>query len=83
MKKHFYIVCFTLLGVLLSFLVHAGIEIPAINLLISDFDRWSLGFSWNDWYTIHAVLSAVLLLAGAAFGFYQGMYWWRKLYEHQ
>jgi len=81
MKKIIYIFSFTILGILLSFLVHAGIEILYLNLLISDFQNYSLGFSWAEWYMIHHVGSIVLFFGGVLFGLWQGKYWWVKLYE--
>lgn len=83
MKKTIYIILFTLLGILLQFLVHALIEIPYLGLLNRDFDRYSLGFTWPELLTIHAVLTIILILAGAAFGFFAGKFFWQKIYvEH-
>ena len=79
-KQGIYISLFVLLGVLVSFLMHAGIEIPVIYLLVNDFATYSLGLTWDAWYTIHAVGSVVLLLLGLLVGFQQGRYWWRVIY---
>ena len=83
MKKVIYIVLFTFLGILLQFLVHAAIEIPYISLLLSDFGKFGFGLSWETWELIHYVATVVLLFAGAAFGFWQGKYWWHRLYENE
>lgn len=80
-KKYFYITCFTLLGIVTSFLVHGAVEIVAIDLLVSDFDRYSLGLSWGQWVTIHNVATIVLLVLFTGIGFQQGSYWWNRLYE--
>ncbi len=80
MKKFFYILSFVFLGVLVSTLVHGGIEIPMINLLIADFGRFGLGLSWESWATIHNVIALILLVLGIALGFQQGMHWWRVIY---
>ena len=32
-----------------------------INLLIGNFPRYGLGFSWEGWFIIHHVLTVVLL----------------------
>ena len=83
MKKKIYILLFVILGVLIQFLVHALLEIWYIGLLLEDFDRHSLGFSWEDWVVIHHVGSIALLFVGVAAGFQQGKFWWRKIYgEH-
>lgn len=75
-----YITAFTILGILLSTIVHAAIEIPIINLLASDFDRFSLGLSWSQWFWVHHVGSIILWVAGLIFGFWQGKYWWKAIY---
>ena len=83
MKKIIYIICFTVLGVIVQFLVHAGIEILCINLLVNDFQKYSLGLSWGQWFTIHYIGTIVLLIAGVLLGFWQGIHWWKILYENK
>ncbi len=79
-KKIIYISLFTFLGILVSFIIHAAIEIPVINLLVSDFDKYGLGFTWKEWYLIHHIVSAILLLLGVALGYLQGKHWWKIIY---
>ena len=81
MKKAFYIAAFGFLGLLAQFLVHAVVEIPVIALLVKDFGWYGLGLSWETWFSIHTVSSVVLLVAGVSIGLWQGMYWWKRLYE--
>ena len=81
MKKTFYLTCFTFLGYLLQQLLHSVLEISYITLLTSNFELYSLGLSWSAWYWIHAVLTVFLVLAGASGGFWQGKYWWNRLYN--
>ena len=81
MKKIVYIILFIILGSLLQLLVHAVIESIYIRLLIVDFDTYSLGWSWADWYLIHDVGTFILLVAGMVLGWWQGKYWWRRIYE--
>ena len=83
MKKKFYIGVFVVLGVLLQFLLHAGIEIWYIKLLLQGFPKYSLGLSWSQWFLIHHIGSIVLFIAGILFGFWQGNFWWRKIYERK
>lgn len=80
MKKNSYIILFVVLGVLLSFLTHALIEIPIIILLLSDFEKWGFGLSWDAWYMIHTIGTAALLVLGISIGFWQGRYWWGVIY---
>lgn len=82
-KQIFYISAFTLLGIILQFLVHSLIEIWYINLLLSDFSRYGLGLSWNNWYAIHYVLTIVLFILGFGLGLWQGRIWWKKIYNHE
>ena len=82
MKKIFYIASFTFLGILLQFLIHGIVEIWYINLLTKDFSKYSLGFSWDQWFLIHHIATVILLVAGILFGFWQGKYWWKRLYEN-
>lgn len=80
MKKTVYIILFILLGVELQFLIHAFTEMWYINLLLRDFPTYGLGFTWRQWFIIHHIASTILLIAGAALGFWQGNYWWRRIY---
>jgi len=80
MKRKFYIAAFIFLGILLQFLVHAGIEIWYINLLLTDFQKYGFGLSWESWEMIHHGLLLVLLFCGGIFGFWQGKYWWKRIY---
>ena len=80
-KRGFYICSFVVLGILLQFLAHAVVEIWYIDLLTRDFLKYGFGFSWNDWFLIHYGATVILLIAGILFGFWQGKYWWKRLYE--
>ena len=79
-KKVVYLSLFIILGILLSFLIHAAIEIPVILLLIKDFDKYGLGLSWSQWYLIHYIGSIILLLLGIIVGYSKGKHWWRIIY---
>jgi hypothetical protein len=81
MKKKIYITTFVFLGTLLQFLIHALIEIWYIGLLTSGFQKYSLGFSWAQWFIIHHIGSVILLILGIGFGFWAGNFFWRKIYE--
>lgn len=80
-KRIIYIISFTFLGILLQLLIHGLIENFYINLLINNFSKYSLGFSWDQWFMIHHVGTVILLITGALFGFWQGKFWWKKIYE--
>ena len=67
-KKAIYIFFCAILGLILSFIAHAVLEMMIINLLVSDFQTYGLGLSWETWFIIHAALTPILVLAGIAFG---------------
>ena len=80
-KKGFYVCAFTILGVLLQFIVHGALEMWYIGLLLADFHTYSLGMSWDAWITVHDVFTVVLFLVGLLLGFQQGHYWWWRVYH--
>lgn len=81
MKKITYISLFVFLGILVSFLIHGILEIIAIEFLLADFDRYNLGLSWAQWFSVHKWGSWLLLLLSVGAGFWQGKHWWHVLYE--
>lgn len=81
MKKKIYLIAFTFLGLLAQFLVHAWVETWYIDLLISDFSQYGFGLSWDQWYLIHHIGTVILLIAGALIGYWQGKFWWKRIYE--
>ena len=83
MKKGFYIALFTFLGILLQLIIHALLEKWYIGLLISDFNTYGIGLSWSVWFFIHHIVAIFLFIGGALFGFWQGKYWWRVIYEEK
>jgi len=83
LKKNFYIFLFIILGVLIGFLIYAAIEIWYANLLAADFPKYGLGLNWPQWEAVNSVSTAILLVGGALFGFFQGKYWWKILYENR
>jgi len=81
MKKLIYILSFVALGILLQFLLHAWLEMWYIGLLTNNFDKYGLGLSWDFWFIIHYFFTIVLFMAGGIFGFWQGQFWWERIYE--
>ena len=69
------------MGILLQLLIHGLFENWYIGLLVRDFQAYSFGFSWESWFRIHYLGGVILFIAGALFGFSQGKFWWRKIYE--
>ncbi len=83
MKKVIYIILFTFLGILLQLLIHGLVEIWYIGLLTGNFSRYSFGLSWHQWFLFHHIATVILFFAGALFGFWQGKFWWRRIYENK
>ena len=79
-KRKIYIVLFTLLGILIGILFHGIVEIWYIEGLTQDFENFSLGFSWQQWFTIHSYFAIFTFVAGAFLGLKQGVYWWKVVY---
>ena len=80
MKRTFYIFCFTLLGLLISFLLHAILEMTFLGWVGKIRSGIPPGGSWEIWEAIHNQGSIVLSLLGLALGCHQGFYWWRRIY---
>lgn len=80
-KKVIYIILFTFLGIILQLLLHALVENLYIKLLTTNFSRYSLGLSWAQWFTIHYIGTIILFVIGALLGFWQGIFWWKKIYK--
>ena len=78
-KKAVYLLSTMFLGLLLSFLVHAAIEINYLNWLASH----GRAATFYGGCVLPPLLQAALWLAGIIGGCYLGQYWWRKVYiEH-
>ncbi|MBI4709186.1 MAG: hypothetical protein HY764_03225 [Candidatus Portnoybacteria bacterium] len=76
LKKAVYLVASTTLGLLLSFLAHAFIEIKYL--------RWmgekGLVAPFYNGCALPPLLQITLLLFGVIGGFFLGRFWWRKIY---
>jgi len=49
-------------------------------LLVERFDTFSLGLTWDQWFTIHHIGVFVLLSLGLLVGYQQGVRWWKRIY---
>jgi hypothetical protein len=79
-KQALYIFCFSVLGGMLGFLLHAFIEVPILYMLIQSPTGAYLGITYDAWSVVHMIGTPLLLLLGIAIGFSQGKFWWQKLY---
>lgn len=83
MKKQIYYLCFMVLGAMIGFFIHAMVEIFYIRLLLSDFDKYGLGWSWPVWEKIHLYGVILLVLGFGLWGFNRGKHFWKVLYVDQ
>jgi len=72
MKRKIYIFLFIIFGLMAAFFGHIIFEILYINLLTQNFDRWSLGLSWQTWFLVHKIGTFILEIIGLVFGIYFG-----------
>ncbi len=80
-KRYIYIGLCVFLGVLLTTILHAVGEQAYIALLLSDWDRYSFGLTFEQLLHVHHVLSFSLLVLGIVGGYLIGIRWWRAVYE--
>ncbi len=78
-KHGMYLVLATMLGILLSFLVHAGIEM----VYLSWAEQQGKIVHWYGGCALHPVLQIGLVVIGALGGFLLGRWWWRMVYIEQ
>lgn len=80
MKRKIYYLTFTLLGAMFGFLIHAIVEVWYIKRLLSDYETYGLGLTWENWELIHQIGIGALIIGFSAIGYRQGVKWWRILY---
>ena len=76
LKKTIYLFLATILGVLLSFLIHAFIEICYLSWARGQ----NLAVTFYGGCALPPALQIGLVIIGAVGGFFLGRYWWRKIY---
>lgn len=76
LKKIIYVSVFMVLGILLSFIIHALIEINIINYTITH----SQMITFYGSCVLTPQLQISLGLIGLIFGFISGLFWWQKIY---
>lgn len=76
MKKAGYIVAFGLFGLLLALLVHALVELIALQVVFDNPGQFSDTVWWQEWHMIRDAVSTVLLFLGLLGGLIAGWHWW-------
>lgn len=75
-KHVLYLLACTVLGVVVSYLVHAGIEAAYLAWA----DSGELTVFWYGGCALHPAMQIGLVVLGALGGFFLGRFWWRKVY---
>jgi succinate dehydrogenase/fumarate reductase cytochrome b subunit len=78
-KKTIYIILVIILGLILSFIFHAVIEIFYINHLLEKGIIPEPSSLTHQCY-LPSSLQVILLLAGLFGGYFLGRFWWQKVY---
>ena len=93
MKKALYIFSFILFGLILATIVHAILELVALQIIFGNPEQFANTAWWRQWHFIHGAASNFLwlvgLIAGGHYGFKYwepygskpGFYHWKKKYE--
>ena len=79
LNKTFYIALTIVLGLILSFLLHAVIEIFYINYFLGKNILLKPSALTSKCY-LPSALQIFLLLAGFLGGYFLGKFWWKKVY---
>lgn len=80
MKKNIYIILVITLFILLAALFVSSIEFLIIKLMISDFDKYSLGLTWNSLVLIRNTLAITVLFGFSVLGYFISLKWWKYVY---
>jgi len=80
MKKQIYIFCAMILGVLLTTILHAFLEMWYISLFVANPAKYGLGLSWSQILMVHYIYTALFLVLGIVGGYFLGQEWWRIVY---
>ncbi len=75
-KKIVYLFFWVILGVILSFLVHALIELIYLNWA----EKQGKVVSWYNGCALNPFLQIAILVIGVCGGFVAGYFWWQKIY---
>jgi len=81
LKKIIYVALFSFLVIEFHFLLAVLFKLLYNGLLEIDFNKYGFGMSMDRISSVLNDLFAIFLIWGGIFGFYQGRYWWREIYE--
>lgn len=77
MKKALYIFAFALFGLIVATIIHAVIELIALDTIFGQPDKYFNTFWWQEWHLIHWGVSYFLWFKGFVLGMYLGFRYWQ------
>lgn len=77
MKQFLYILAFGLFGLIVSTLIHAAVEMIALDIIFNNPDVYTETFWWQEWAVLHRYVGSVLWITGLVVGLYLGKIWWK------
>lgn len=75
MKRYVYIAACVVIGLIVSTLVHAALEVP-ILLLVTENVQYQDNVLWQNWEAIHGTGAAILWILGLVLGAWAGVKSW-------
>lgn len=72
---------FMIFALLVSILLHAALELPALYLVTSDFEQFGGSWWWQNWEIVHRTVNLFLWLTALTLGYTLGKHFWHVLYE--
>ncbi len=78
--KTIYLLAAIIFWFLLGIIFHALAEFPVLYFLSQDFNKFSLGFTYEIWLAIHTMFSVLVWLASLLAGIFFGLQWYDFIY---
>lgn len=82
-KKIIYLIASTFLGLLLSFIAHAGIEMVYLSWALKAYDTAGYPVTFYGGCALPPAFQAFIWVLGIVGGFFLGKFWWQKVYIEQ
>lgn len=75
-KKTIYLTASIFLGILISIILHAALEIAYINIKLGRGED----FIFYGACSLHLGIQITIFTSGVIFGYLFGRYWWKRIY---
>ena len=77
MKMFFYVIAFAFFGLIVATIIHAVVELVALELIFGNPARFADTFWWTKWHLLHHTLATLLWFVGFCMGVYYGFKYWK------